>query len=301
MTSEPRAAVIGWPVEHSRSPLIHGHWLKTLNLAGSYERRAVAPDAAESFFRSFAESGLIGGNVTIPHKETAFACCDEVDETARALGAVNTLVLENGRLLGSNTDGLGFLNSLDHSAPNWDKSGEKDGKSAVVLGAGGAARAIIWALLARGLTVHLFNRTRARADALADHFGSGVHVHGPEEMAAMLEGASLLVNTTSAGMGGNPALDLDLSPLPGSAVVTDIVYSPLMTPLLLLARARGLVTVDGLGMLLHQAVPGFELWFKRRPQITSELRRLVLADMGLAQDPSKDPIAARENTPEVGQ
>ncbi len=297
MTSEPRAAVIGWPVEHSRSPIIHGYWLKTLNLAGSYEGRAVAPDEADAFFRSFADSGLIGGNVTIPHKETAFACCDEVDETARALGAVNTLVLKDGRLFGSNTDGLGFLNSLDHSAPGWDRKGG----SAVVLGAGGAARAIIWALLSRGLTVHLFNRTRIRAEALAEHFGTGVHVHGPEEMAAVLEGASLLVNTTSAGMGGKPSLDIDLSPLPEHAVVTDIVYTPLMTPLLLRARERGLVTVDGLGMLLHQAVPGFELWFGKRPEVTDELRRLVLADMGLEDDNPQEAAVLSEETGETGR
>ena len=276
MEKEPRAAVIGWPVKHSRSPIIHRYWLAHYGIAGSYDRLALRPDEAEGFFRTFISSGLVGANVTIPHKETAFSFCDEVDETARRLGAVNTLVVRDGRLVGSNTDGIGFLGSLDSGAPGWDEIGA----NAVVLGAGGAARAVVWALLSHGLTVHLFNRTRSRAEALAERFGAGVHVHDFAKVSEILEGASVLVNTTSLGMEGQPPLDIDLAPLPARAVVTDIVYVPLETPLLALARARGLLTVDGLGMLLHQAVPGFELWFARKPEVTPELRRLVLADMG---------------------
>ncbi|PTW63258.1 shikimate dehydrogenase [Breoghania corrubedonensis] len=275
----PRAAVIGWPVKHSRSPIIHRHWLKIHGIAGSYDLLPLQPEAAESFFRTFAASGLIGANVTIPHKEAAFALCDEVDETARLVGAVNTLVLGDGRLQGSNTDGLGFLGSLDSGAPGWDETG----RNAVVLGAGGGARAVVWALLSRGLTVHIFNRTRSRAEALAERFGSGVHVHDFSKLPDVLEGTTVLVNTTSLGMEGQPPLDIDLAPLPARAVVTDTVYVPLETPLLELARHRGLMTVDGLGMLLHQAVPGFELWFGRRPEVTPELRRVVLADMGLTE------------------
>ncbi len=275
MENAPRAAVIGWPVKHSRSPIIHRHWLKTYDLAGSYDRLALEPEKAEAFFRSFSSSGLVGANVTIPYKETAFSCCDEVDETARVLGAVNTIVLKDGRLLGSNTDEFGFLGSLDSGAPGWDEIG----KTAIVLGAGGAARAVVWALLSRGLTVHLFNRTRKRAKVLADRFGSGVQVHEFDDLPTILKTVSIFVNTTSFGMEGQPALDVDLSPMPGSAVVTDIVYVPLETPLLALARHRGLQTVDGLGMLLHQAIPGFELWFGHRPQVTAELRSIVLEDM----------------------
>ena len=285
MKDEPRAAVIGWPVRHSRSPVIHRYWLQHYGIAGSYGRLALAPDEAEAFFLSFAASGLVGANVTIPHKELAFACCDEVDETARALGAVNTLAWKGGRLLGTNTDGIGFLGSLGSAVPGW----EKIGTNAVVLGAGGASRAVVWALLSRNLTVHLFNRTRTRAEALAERFGSGVQVHEFADLPKVLEHASVLVNTTSLGMEGQPPLGIDLAPLPASAVVTDIVYVPLETPLLALARKRGLRTVDGLGMLLHQAVPGFELWFGLRPEVTPELRRIVLTDMGQAEQSCREP------------
>lgn len=274
----PTACVIGWPVKHSRSPIIHRHWLSELRLAGDYVRHPVEPEHAAAFFADFAQGPFVGCNVTVPHKEVAFASVDHADAVATALGAVNTVWLENGRLLGSNTDAEGFVANLDHLAPGFDANpGE-----AIVLGAGGAARAVIWALKARGFApIHVINRTRDRAEAMAERFGSDVRAAGWENLPALLPNASLLVNTTSLGMEGQPPLVIDLAAARDDLLVTDIVYIPLETPLLKAARARGLKTVDGLGMLLHQAVPGFERWFGRRPVVTPELRRLILADMGV--------------------
>lgn len=274
----PTACVIGWPVKHSRSPIIHRYWLSELGLAGDYVRHPVEPEQAAAFFADFAKGPFIGCNVTVPHKEVAFASVDHADAVATALGAVNTVWLENGKLLGSNTDAEGFVANLDQLAAGFDANpGE-----AIVLGAGGAARAVIWALKARGFApIHVINRTRDRAEAMAERFGSDVRAAGWENLPALLPNASLLVNTTSLGMEGQPPLVIDLALARDDLLVTDIVYIPLETPLLKAARERGLKTVDGLGMLLHQAVPGFERWFGHRPVVTPELRRLILADMGV--------------------
>ena len=273
-----RAFVVGHPIAHSRSPLIHGHWLTEHGISGSYERVAVAPDAFEDFFRRLPDSGFSGGNVTIPHKEAAFALCDTLTERARAIGAVNTLVVgADGRISGDNTDAPGFTAHLDHSlGAGWP---ERAG-TALVLGAGGAARAIVVGLAERGLArILVANRTRARADAvaaLAPGIATAIDWDAiPERMPAV----GLLVNTTALGMAGHPPLDLDLAPLPAHAAVADIVYVPLETPLLAAARARGLSAVDGLGMLLHQAVPGFAAWFGLRPAVTEALRAVVVADL----------------------
>lgn len=274
-----KAAITGHPVAHSRSPLVHGYWLKKHNISGSYGRVDVAPEEADDFYRNFARSGLGGANVTVPHKEVAAAACDWLDDAARAMGAANTLWLdETGRLCGANTDGLGFLGNLDQLAPGWDVSRE----SAVVLGAGGAARAIVWALLSRNFTtVHIVNRTHEKALALVEEFGSGTVAHSWDKLGTVLGQADLLVNTTALGMTGKAPLQIDLAPLPETALVTDIVYAPLETDLLKQAAQRGHQTVDGLGMLLHQAVPGFERWFGVRPEVDDDLRALVLEDLGV--------------------
>ena len=276
-TSPPRAFVVGWPIAQSRSPLIHGHWLATHGLEGTYERVAVPSDEIEAFLRGLAAAGWVGGNVTVPHKEAAYRLASERDAVAEATGAVNTLWIADGKLCARNTDGPGFLANLDEAAPGWDARGG----DAVVLGAGGAASAVAWGLASRGLRVHLVNRARARAEALAARLGGDVQAHDPAELSGLLGAARLLVNTTSLGMVGKDPLDLDLSPLPADALVTDAVYVPLETPLLAAARARGLATVDGLGMLLHQAVEGFATWFGVRPKVDAELRSLILADLGV--------------------
>lgn len=270
------AAIIGHPVAHSRSPLIHGYWLRQHGIDGDYGRLDVAQAEIEAFLADFPASGLIGANVTVPHKEAAFRAARERDPVAEALGAVNTLWLENGTLHGANTDVHGFLANLDAAEPEWARAlGE-----AVVLGAGGAARAVVYGLLSRGIDrVVVANRTLARAEALRDQFGPRVLPVDWRDLAGRLTGCRLLVNTTSLGMKGQPPLDLDLSALSPDAVVSDIVYVPLETPLLKVAKARGLKTVDGLDMLLHQAVPGFERWFGVRPQVTPELRALAIADL----------------------
>jgi shikimate dehydrogenase len=277
MTSatKPRlACLIGWPAAHSRSPLIHHYWLRTLGIPGGYVIEAVPPDELQDFVFRLTLRGFVGANVTIPHKERVLAL-SAPDARARAVGAANTLWFEDGELRSTNTDVEGFINNLDASAPGWETSAE-----ALVLGAGGGARAVVFGLLERGIAqVHVVNRTRERAQALAGQFGDKVRPAGWEAITDLMPRAGLLVNTTSLGMRGQGALDLDLSGLPNEAVVADLVYVPLATPLLAAAKARGLKTADGLGMLLHQAVRGFELWFGRRPQVTSELRALVEADL----------------------
>jgi shikimate dehydrogenase len=270
----PRAFVAGWPIAHSRSPLIHGHWLKTLAIAGSYERVAVAPDDAAAFFRDLPGSGYVGGNVTLPHKERAYEVSIKCDSVADRLGAVNTLWIESGAICATNTDAYGFIANLDASAPGWDKSA----RQAVVLGAGGAARAVVWSLIERGLEVAIVNRGLDRAQELVARF-PGSSAHSWDELPRLLQNADVLVNTTPLGMTSKSDLAIDLSPLPTSSLVTDIVYAPLITPLLANATARGNRTVDGLGMLLHQAVPGFERWFGVRPGVTAELRALIVADL----------------------
>ncbi|HVZ13490.1 MAG TPA: shikimate dehydrogenase [Bauldia sp.] len=269
---KPVACVIGWPVKHSRSPVIHKFWLREYGIDGDYVLHPVEPEKVAAFFAGFADSGFVGGNVTVPHKEAAFAAVAKRDAAAEATGALNTLWLESGTLVGANTDVAGFLANLDEEAPGWD---EKKG-AAVVLGAGGAARAIVWGLLSRGLgPVHVVNRDPARPKALATRFGAQVKPARWVDVPSLLIGARLLVNTTTLGMAGQPLLKIDLAPLPTDAVVNDIVYVPRETELLKAARWRNLRTAEGLGMLLHQAVPGFDHWFGRRPVVTAELRRAV--------------------------
>ena len=273
-----RACVIGWPVAHSRSPVIHRYWLKLYGLDGAYEQEAVRPEEIEDFLHSLGQRGYEGANVTLPHKEAALAAADRPDAAATAIGAANTLWLDNkGLLHASNTDAYGFMTHLSAEAPDWNK-----GKRPVmVLGAGGAARAILHGLLDAGASkILLANRTEDRAKALAQSFGSRVSLIPWGDRNRALAGCGLLVNATSLGMTGKQPLDLGLSALPLDATVADIVYSPLQTPLLAAAKARGNRTVDGLGMLLHQAVPGFQRWFGVRPEVTPELRAYVAAHLG---------------------
>ncbi|MCX8999491.1 shikimate dehydrogenase [Rhizobiaceae bacterium BDR2-2] len=272
-----RAFVTGYPVRHSRSPLIHGHWLKSFGIDGHYAAREVAPEDFPAFIAALKDGsgGFRGGNVTIPHKEMAFALADEPDGLAEELGAANTLWLEDGRLKATNTDGMGFVSNLDERRPGWDDTGR-----AVVLGAGGASRAVLQALRNRGIAeINVVNRTVGRARELADRFGPNIHAHSVEALPEVMSGAGLFVNTTSLGMDGMPVPAIDFSPLASNAAVTDIVYVPLKTPILAMAEAQGFAAIDGLGMLLHQAVPGFEKWFGRRPVVDEVLRALVIADM----------------------
>jgi len=270
----PAACLIGWPAAHSRSPLIHHYWLRTLGIEGGYVIEAVPPDDFRDFVLRLRLRGFVGANVTIPHKESVLALSTP-DARALAIGAANTLWFEGGELRSTNTDIEGLVNNLDACAAGWDKVEE-----ALVLGAGGSARAVVFGLIERGIKrVHLVNRTLARAQALAEKFGAAVLPAEWENIGGLLPRAGLLVNTTSLGMHGQGALGIDVGGLSKDAVVADLVYVPLETPLLAAARARGLKTADGLGMLLHQAVRGFELWFGRRPEVTTELRAVVEADL----------------------
>jgi shikimate dehydrogenase len=275
VTAAARAAcVVGWPIEHSRSPLIHNYWLKHYRIAGAYRREAVPPDQFRTFVQSLAARGYVGANVTVPHKEAALAW-SQPDDRARAVGAANTLWLD-GVLRSTNTDVEGFLDNLDACAPGWEQNLGK----AVVLGAGGAGRAVVYALLERGVgRVVVANRTLQRAADLRERFGARVHPIGWDERNGELDDTGLLVNTTTLGMGDQPELVLDVGRLPGHALVADLVYVPLITPLVRAAKARELRTADGLGMLLHQAVRGFLLWFGKKPEVTAELRELVAADI----------------------
>jgi shikimate dehydrogenase len=276
VTTGPLACVVGWPVKHSRSPLIHRFWLDQLGLPGDYVLHPVEPEKAAEFFRDFAASGFVGGNVTVPHKEAAFAGVARRDAAAEAIGALNTLWLEDGALIGVNTDVPAFLANLDEEAPGWS---ETPG-AAVVLGAGGAARAVVYALLSRGFApVHVVNRSPDRPKAIARLLGERVRPARWADVPTLLATARVLVNTTTLGMDGQPPLKIDLAPMPVDAVVNDIVYVPLETPLLAAAADRGLRTAGGLGMLLYQAVPGFERWFGKRPEVTPELRAAVQASI----------------------
>jgi shikimate dehydrogenase len=276
VTAPVRAAcIIGWPVEHSRSPLIHNYWLKTYGIAGEYRREAVPPDEFEGFVQSLAARDYVGANVTVPHKEKALAY-SLPDEQARAVGAANTLWIAGGFLHATNTDVEGFLNNLDACAPQWDRGLD----NAVVVGAGGAAHAVVYALLTRRLErITVVNRTPHRAEALRERFLERLQVAPWEQLNDLLGEATLLVNTTTLGMAGQPELGADVGRLPSHAIVADLVYVPLVTPLIKMAKAKGLRTADGLGMLLHQAVRGFELWFGRKPEVTAELRALAEADL----------------------
>ena len=276
MTKDIRAVcVIGWPVEHSRSPLIHNFWIGQHAIAGEYRREAVTAEDFPTFVKELAARGYAGANVTIPHKEVAMTL-SAPDDRAQAVGAANTLWFEGDTLRSTNTDVEGFLANLDQMAPGWDRGLDE----AIVLGAGGAARAIVFGLLSRDLkTVRVVNRTFSRAEALRARFGKRVTPATWDEAGGLLAGAGLVVNTTSLGMKGQPALDLRLEDLPKSAVVADIVYSPLVTPFLQEAKGLGLRHADGLGMLLHQAVRGFSLWFGVKPEVTPELRAMVEEDL----------------------
>jgi shikimate dehydrogenase len=278
MTMTRRACVIGWPVAHSRSPVIHGYWLKHYGIDGAYEKEAVRPEEIDSFLQQLSARGYVGANVTLPHKVAALRAARSADEAAIAIGAANTLWLDpDGSLHAGNTDAYGFLTNLDAEAAQWNESLGL----AMVLGAGGAARAVLYGLIkATDAKILLANRTRERAETVAAVFGPRVEVIDWEARNAALGTCGLLVNTTSLGMAGQPPLAVDLSAMPNSAVVADIVYIPLETKLLAAARARGLACVGGIGMLLHQAVPGFERWFGVRPEVTPELKAHVVATLG---------------------
>ena len=278
MTTRVRAAcVIGWPIEHSRSPLIHNYWLKTYRIVGEYRREAVPPHEFGAFLQSLAARGYVGANVTVPHKEAALAL-SQPDDRARAVGAANTLWLDGGVLRSTNTDVEGFLDNLDANAPGWDRDLDK----VVVLGAGGAARAVIYGLLQRGVErIIAVNRTAERAEALRQRLGARIQPRRWDARNTVLADAALLINTTTLGMAEQPELDVEVGRLPSHAVVADLVYAPLVTPLLRAARSRALRTADGLGMLMHQAVRGFLLWFGKKPEVTAELRALVEADLAL--------------------
>jgi shikimate dehydrogenase len=269
------AFVVGWPIAHSRSPLIHRFWLKRYGLKGDYRPQAVPPEAIDDFLSCFGKQGYCGGNVTLPYKEAAFRACKSLTPVARRLEAVNTLWLENSVLAGDNTDVFGFAANLDDNVSDW-----RNGTTALVLGAGGAARAVLYALAEAGYRkIHVLNRTPSRAEALAEHFGDPVRSGGLEAIPEHLADADIVVNTTSAGLHGDAPLAIDWRTARRDAVVADLVYVPLVTPFLSAAAESGLRTVDGLGMLLHQAVPGFERWFGVRPKVDAELRSLVLADL----------------------
>ncbi|MBY5319053.1 shikimate dehydrogenase [Rhizobium johnstonii] len=273
--AQNRAFVMGHPIAHSRSPMLHGYWLKRCGIEGSYERLDIPPQDIDSFFSSFREAGWIGGNITVPHKTAVIPHLDHIDDAATKMGAVNTIWWEDGVLVGGNTDAIGFLGNIDELAPGWDTGT----KRAVILGAGGATRAATYGLLSRGLTVALCNRTVSKAESLASHFGAGVSAHGMNALPELIAECDLLVNTTSLGMIGQPPLDFDLSPLKKDAIVYDVIYVPLETELIKGAKARGHRSVDGLGMLLHQGVVGFNRWFRIKPEVTGELRQILIDDI----------------------
>jgi shikimate dehydrogenase len=275
-----RAFVLGHPIKHSRSPLIHGYWLERYGLAGSYEAIDVAPEAMPAFLDRIRAGEFVGGNVTVPLKEIAFALSDERDPETAHIGAFNTLVAfdRSGKrgIRGTNTDHYGFLANLDAGAPGWDEGLD----TAIVLGAGGAARGVTSALASRNIpAIHILNRTPEKAVQLAAELPGRLIPGALTDFAELAPRARLVVNTTTIGMHGTRFDDLPLDRLPKAALVTDLVYVPLETPLLAEARRLGLRTVDGLGMLLHQAVPGFEAWFGVRPEVTDELRRKIEATL----------------------
>lgn len=278
------AGIIGWPVAHSLSPRLHGYWLSEYGIDGAYVPLPVAPENIGEALKSLPKLGFAGVNVTVPHKEAAMRAIDELDDNAMRLGAVNTIEInEGGGLVGRNTDGFGFIENLRAGAPLWQPG---DGP-AVVLGAGGASRAVVAALLDAGVPeIRLINRTLARAEVLAADIGGPIHVIPWSQASDAFDGAGLLTNTTTLGMTGHAPLDVELARLPGTAVVNDIVYNPLRTPLLEQADVLGLKTVDGLGMLLHQARPGFAAWFGHQPEVNEGLRAHVLAGLHGREDKS---------------
>jgi shikimate dehydrogenase len=275
-----RACVIGWPISHSRSPLIHNYWLRQYGIEGTYTREPVEPQHLKAFLQSFEARGLAGCNVTVPHKEAAFELAEVREPSAVAVSAANTLWLENGRLACANTDTYGFMANLDASAPDW----RKRSGPIVILGAGGSARAVVYGFLEAGMSdVRVINRSLDRAQELARHFGPRVTADTWETRNGHVAEAAVVVNTTTLGMNGNGALGIDFARAQKGAVAADLVYVPLETDFLKAARANGLIGVDGLGMLLHQAVPGFEKWFGVRPVVTPELYEIVARDIGGAK------------------
>ena len=280
---KPVAFVCGWPVAHSRSPLVHRYWLKKYGLTGSYDKVPVEPGTLATLLDRIRSGEFAGGNITIPHKEEALKLADTADEAATKIGAANTVWIENGKLNVTNTDWLGFIANLDDQAPGWDRP-EQGGCSALVIGAGGAARGVIYGLLECGAkSVRIVNRTVAKAKTLARAFEGNLAALPLDAGKIDADNIDLVVNTSSMGMHGQPPMSDEILGLirllPGHAVVCDIVYTPLETPLLKAAKAHGLRTVDGLGMLLHQAAPGFEKWFGIKPEVTPQLRKLVIADL----------------------
>jgi shikimate dehydrogenase len=271
------AGVMGWPVAHSRSPAIHNHWIRQHGLNGAYGLFPVSPTHLEAAIRGLPALGLAGCNITIPHKVDAMAYMDWVDPLAQRIGAINTIVVQSdGALHGFNNDGYGFIQSLRDAQPDW----RANLGPAVIVGAGGAARAIVVSLMDAGATeIRMLNRTRSKAQALAEEFGAPVTTFDWAERHEALSGAALLVNTTNQGMHGEAPLDLTLDKLPAAALVSDAIYIPLETPLLQTARLRGNTTVNGLGMLLHQASPAFRAWFGVTPQVTPELRQAIIATL----------------------
>lgn len=279
MTDLPRiplAGVIGFPVAHSKSPRLHGYWLQRYGIKGHYLPMDVAPDDLETVIRALPKAGFVGCNITIPHKEAVLALADIVTDRAALIGAANTLIFRrDGRIHADNTDGYGFTANLRQNAPQWQPTAGP----AAVIGAGGAARAIIASLLEVGVPeIRLSNRTKARAEALRTEFGAKVIVQDWSQAGNMMDGAMTVVNTSSLGMVGKPEFRVPLDALSPRAVVTDLVYAPLRTRLLTEAEANGCTVVDGLGMLLHQAVPGFERWFGKKPDVDQATRDAVLGE-----------------------
>lgn len=272
----PLAGVIGSPIAHSKSPLLHGHWLKRYGIEGFYIPMDVAQEDLSGVIRTLPGMGFVGVNVTIPHKETVLELADIVTDRAALIGAANTLIFrKDGKIHADNTDGFGFIENLRQGAPNWDPAAGP----AAVLGAGGACRAVVVSLLEAGVKeIRLSNRTRNRADILKREFGAKVKVFDWVKAGNMMDGAATVVNTTSLGMVGKPDFRVPLDALSPDAVVTDLVYAPLDTAFLVKAREKGCATVDGLGMLLYQAVPAFERWFGKRPEVDDDLRNAVLAE-----------------------
>lgn len=271
-----KASVIGWPISHSRSPLIHDYWLKHLGIDGTYEKHAIAPDHLGSFIQTLRAGQHVGTNVTLPHKETALSHVDEPDDRVRRIGALNTIWRENGKLHATSTDGPGFLANLSYTLPDFSPAS----LPVTILGAGGSARAIVDELLRHGVDrIYLVNRTFSRAEGLAEHFGPLVTATNSNELAKAFRQSGLLINTTSAGLADQSEMSLPWASLKPTAAVADIVYAPLVTPFLQAANVQGHRIVPGLGMLLHQAVVGFEKWFGQRPRVTQELHDLVARDI----------------------
>lgn len=267
-----KTAVIGYPIHHSKSPQIHTYWLKKYNLEGSYEAIEIPPENLQEKLQQLIDAGYAGFNVTVPHKETIFDLCHEVDETAKKVGAVNTVQVRDGKVYGTNTDVYGFVQNIKHEVPDFDFTAGK----AIVLGAGGAARGVIKGLVDEGVPeILVLNRTKEKAEKLALDF-KNVKIGDWDNRSDSLSEANMLINTTALGMSGSPALEIDISQLPQSSLVNDIVYAPLHTDLIQAAQKNGNRYVTGIGMLLHQARPAFELWFHKLPQVDEQLQELVL-------------------------